>query len=72
MSAAELSRAAVALEMAAGALNSVAARVGHGTATADEFANAVDAHEMAREEYRNWLSIATGQPSSHTERLLSL
>lgn len=59
----ELRSAAIKLETAAGTLNGVAGRVGTGHATAEDF---------AREEYRNWLSIAADQPASHIERLLSL
>jgi hypothetical protein len=68
----ELRAAAVRLETAAGTLNGVAGRVGTGHATAEDFAMAVDVHEYAREEYRSWLAIVTGQPTSFIERLLSL
>ena len=68
----ELSAAAVKLETAAGTLNGVAGRVGTGQVTAEDFARAVDDHEFARDEYRSWLALATGQPASFIERLLSL
>ena len=68
----ELRAAAIRLETAAGTLNGVAGRVGTGHATAEDFVMAVDGHEYAREEYRSWLAIVTGQPASFIERLLSL
>jgi hypothetical protein len=68
----ELRAAELKLETAAGTLNGIAGRVGTGHATAEDFARAVDDHEYAREEYRNWLSIVTGRPASLIERSLSL
>jgi hypothetical protein len=69
----ELRTAGVRLEMAASTLNGVTGRLGvPDGATAEDFTDAIDAHEFAREEYRSWLALVTGQPASLIERLLSL
>lgn len=67
-----LTRIGLRLEMSAGAINSLAARCQTDADLLDALDAAIEAHELLRDEYREALAHAAGQPASLIERRLAL